>query len=166
MPGKKSRNFDRYPNEYRKTDRNCFDCLNLKVRLQVNPRGKILYSKTNYAACKENFILRSQTHSPIEVKEPQYAITGSAWSKLNAGWRHFDWNLAGVCPHFDDMRKDDDREEASISDRLHDSDGQDLPGVMPALDSPGGALGADQPGDEILPQGGGEAVALPEIQAA
>ena len=168
MPGNKSRLFDQYPNKYPKTDRNCFDCLNLKVTIRLNPKGRILFSKTHYAVCKKNFILRSYHGNNIDIHEPRYAMTGAVWSKIDAGWRHTDWDQAGVCPHFSDMREDHapDRKKDPISDHLHDSDGYVLSGLMPKMDSPGSALGKAEPGDEVLPQGAGEAIALPEIKAA
>jgi hypothetical protein len=168
MPGKKFLDFDRYPNQYPETDRNCFDCLNLKMKLKVNRKGRMLFSKTNYAACKERFILRSYEGSNINVHEPKYAITGSVWSKIESGWRHFDWNAASVCPHFNDMREDyaQDRSEDPISNHLHDPHGQDVPGFMPKVDGHRGPVGEDTPGSEILPHGNGEGPGLLGSEAA
>jgi len=168
MPGNKSRLFDQYPNKYPKTDRNCFDCLNLKVTIRLNPKGRILFSKTHYAVCKKNFILRSYHGNNIDIHEPRFAMTGAIWSKLDAGWRHTDWNQAGVCPHFDDMREDHahDREKDPISNHLHDSDGHVLPGFVPQVDSPGSPVGETPPGTEDLPYGEGEGAGLQDIGAA
>jgi hypothetical protein len=164
MPGKKSIDFDRYPNQYPETDRNCFDCLNLKMKLKVNQKGRMLFSKTNYAACKENFILRSYHGNNIDIHEPRFAITGSVWSKIDSGWRHLDWSVAGACPHFNDMREDHDSAKTSGANLLLNSHGKGLPGIEQAVGGNRVSMGTAPLRDEILQGGEGEGAVLPEEQ--
>jgi hypothetical protein len=166
MPAKER--LEDYPDECPKTDRNCVDCLYLKTNIPLKAKPdrrakQFLFSKAKPAVCKKHFLLRWNGLASAQLYEPKYQIK---FDHIEKGFRHTDWNAASVCPHFNDMREDNGKQGKAGSDRLNDSLGEGLSGLMSKMDDGGGQVRSTPPGDEVLQPGTDEAIALPEIKAA
>jgi hypothetical protein len=170
-----------YPDKYPKTDRNCLDCLHLKMKFRVK-NGEILLEEKSFAYCKKHFLIRPpigpfpshaeefsrpMTDEEAARIETKYPVDQNIWRLFKRGWTHSEWRAASVCPYFTDMREDhaEDRPKDAISDHLHDSDRYVLPGFMQEMDGAGSAMGEAPSGTEVLSYRAGEGISLPESES-
>ena len=94
-------------------EKNCFDCKHFKIKAPVRADGFIKYNNGK-ARCTKGGLLREPKNKGC-AREPSYSFSSVSWKRIQKGWRHFEWGVAGVCEDYESMNDEIKKEEIHVS---------------------------------------------------